>query len=108
MLNNFKIGLRLAIGYGAALLCLVIIAVFALNGVSSINNDLHTVSNDLYPKTVWLGEFKDQINTGARTMRNMLLTDDPKVIQEEKERTLATTAVVQKIMVDLEKKHSFR
>jgi len=103
MLNNFKIGLRLAIGYGAALLCLVIIAVFALNGVSSINNDLHTVSNDLYPKTVWLGEFKDQINTGARTMRNMLLTDDPKVIQEEKERTLATTAVVQKIMVDLEK-----
>lgn len=36
-------------------------------------------------------------------MRNMLLTDDPKVIQEEKERTLATTAVVQKIMVDLEK-----
>lgn len=102
MLNNLKIGLRLAVGYGAALLCLVIIALFALNGVSSINKDLTTVSDDLYPKTVWLGEFKEQVNIGARSMRNMLLTDDPRVINEEKERTLATTAVVQRVMKDLE------
>jgi methyl-accepting chemotaxis protein len=94
MLKNLKIGKRLMVGFGTAIALFIIFAVFALSSIASIDSETDRINHDLYPKTVWANNIIDQINLGARALRNMALTDDPAVLKAEKDRTAQTTVVV--------------
>lgn len=101
MLKNLKIGKRLMVGFGTAIVLFIIFAVFALSSIASIDSETDRINHDLYPKTVWANSIIDQINLGASALRNMALTDDPTVLQAEKERTAQTTVVVNDVQKKL-------
>lgn len=94
MLKNLKIGKRLLVGFGTAIVLFIILTVLALSNIASISSETERINHNLYPKTVWANSIIGQINIGARALRNMALTDDPAVLQAEKDRTAQTTVVV--------------
>ncbi len=83
MLNNLKIGTRLALGFGLMLLLLASISFLALSRMSSLNEGVDKVVNDRYPKTELANAIIDNINVIARAMRNTLLIDDATAVKQE-------------------------
>ena len=73
MLNNLKIGIRLALGFGFALLVMVTIAFMGISRMGDLNDKVHDMVEDKFPKTVWANDMIDSINIIARAMRNSLL-----------------------------------
>lgn len=91
-----KIGMKLSISYAVLLVVMVVIVGFSLNGLSSLNDEVHLLAQDRFPKTVWANNIIDQVNTGARAIRNAFLSADPAVQKEQIDRTLATTPEIKK------------
>ncbi len=82
MFNNLKIGVKLAIGFGIAVLFLAIVLFTGLNSLSSVNDQVVEIVEGRFPKTVLANEIVDAVNDNARAIRNMILSDDPTVKQE--------------------------
>ena len=83
MFKNLKLGVRLAIGFGLIVALMLTISLISLMRVSTLDDDITLIVSDLYPKTVWAGDIKDNINLAARALRNALLTDDKAVQNKE-------------------------
>lgn len=84
--SNVKIGVRLGIGFGIILVLLVILGIFSVTRLSFVNGKVQHVTDDRWPKVKALAEVKDNVNIAARAMRNMILSNDPDVVQKEKKR----------------------
>ena len=83
MLGNMKIGLRLTAGFATVVLGLIIIVFVGLNGLAAVDEDVQTLVKDKFPKTVWANDIIDNINSDARVIRNILITNDPEVKKKE-------------------------
>ena len=70
MLNNLKIGARLAIGFAVTLALLIAIAVVGYTRVSALSADVDSMANNRFPKTVQANNIIDAINNIARQVRN--------------------------------------
>lgn len=86
MLNNMKIGLRLALGFGIAALVILILNVLSIVNLNALNDDMSVVINDRFPKTIWANEIIDMINDNSRAIRNAFILDDPEEIAKELKR----------------------
>jgi len=86
MLNNLKIGTKLAVGFGIALLTILILNVISLTNLSSMNINMNDVVHDEFPKTVWANDIIDAINDNSRAIRNVFISDDPEVKETELKR----------------------
>lgn len=82
MLSNMKIGVKLALGFGVTALLLAIVLFSGLNGLSKVNEEVTTITEDLFPKTVMANEMIDAINDNARALRNLIISDDPEIERE--------------------------
>jgi len=89
-----KIGMKLGIAFSSVTLILIIIIYMGINATSNLNHSVQDLAKDKFPKTVWANNIINLVNEGARALRNALLTDDPKVRDEQIERTKATTPKV--------------
>ncbi|NMB82535.1 MAG: hypothetical protein GYA14_12030, partial [Ignavibacteria bacterium] len=96
MLSNIKIGVKMAIGFGVAILLLGVILVKALGSFSDINDQVNLITDDLFPKTVLANEMINAVNDNARALRNMLLSNDPTVREETMKRFDWAKGVVDK------------
>jgi methyl-accepting chemotaxis protein len=74
-ISNLKIGNRLAIGFGAIGLMLVLIAVLSVNMIKKVNQSTHVIANDRMPKIELSNALNRNINDIAIALRNMMLTD---------------------------------
>jgi len=83
MLNNLKIGTKLAVGFGVALFTILILNVISLTNISSMDNNMKDVVHDEFPKTVWANDIIDAINDNSRAIRNVFISDDPEVKETE-------------------------
>ena len=72
-MNNLKIGMRLGIGFGFALIMMSFIATLGIVRMSNLADEIDTMTNDRYPKTVWANDMIDSINLIATAMRNAVL-----------------------------------
>ena len=70
MLNNLKIGSRLAIAFAIVLGLLIAVATIGYTRVSTLNDDISSMVNDRFPKTVQSNNVIDAINNVARLLRN--------------------------------------
>jgi methyl-accepting chemotaxis protein len=86
MFGNLKIGTKLAIGYGLVILLLVVVAAMGGLRLTRINQDIDTLVNDRFPKTVWANDMVDSVNLIARAMRNSLLVKTEDEARKEIER----------------------
>ena len=88
MLKNMKIGMRLGVGFAVVLILAAVMGVVSINSMRSINEEVDNLVRDKWPKTVYLNDIIDNVNIVARSVRNMLLLDDPAKIRQEQERVL--------------------
>lgn len=70
MFANMKIGVRLAIGFAAVLVLLVVVAAIGYSRISALNIEVERVTGDMFPKTVAANDINEAINTIARRLRN--------------------------------------
>ncbi len=71
-----KIGVRLALNFGALALMMVILIVIAVTSISNLKDISHDLASDKYPKTVWANNIVDAINDAARALRNLVIVRD--------------------------------
>ncbi|QQS37226.1 MAG: methyl-accepting chemotaxis protein [Ignavibacteriales bacterium] len=94
MLNYMKIGMRLALGFAFALIALAFIILFSVTRLSGLDEEVNFMANDRFPKTVWANNIIDNINEGARVIRNILLVTDPSARKTEFDRLPKTAAAI--------------
>ena len=78
-LSNINISKKMAIGFGVAIFLLGVVLFTGLNNLSFMNDDIILIAHDRFPKTIWANDMIDAINDNARAIRDMMLTDDPKI-----------------------------
>ena len=80
---NLKIKLRLSVVF---LIVGIAVAILLLNNFSNLtgmNDDIHSLVNERFPKTIWANNIIDNLSLNAIVVRNILLTNDRKTIDKE-------------------------
>jgi methyl-accepting chemotaxis protein len=85
-MGNLKVSTRLGLGFGAILVLLGVVALIGILRINQINEAIHAVVDDYFPKTVQANAIVDSINIIARAMRNTLILDEAGAIRDEIER----------------------
>ena len=93
MLNNLKIGVRLAIGFGFIVCLLAAISALSYNWLNTLNAELNNIVGDKFPKTVWANDIIDQVNVAARSTRNALLVKSKEEAKAELDRIPAASKI---------------
>jgi methyl-accepting chemotaxis protein len=78
---DMKIGARLALGFGAVMVLLLVIAVLGNLQLGRLADGIGLIVKDRYPKTVMANTVQIQVNKIALDIRDILLTDDPQRIK---------------------------
>ena len=86
MLDNLKVGTRLALGFGVALFTIIVLNVISLTNLGSLDESIEDIVHDKFPKTIWANDIIDAVNDNSRAIRNVFITDDPAVKEKELER----------------------
>lgn len=103
MFSDMKIGMRLALSFGAIVLLMLITAAISQYGLKTIDDNVEVLVKDKWPKAVQADAITDEINVIARAIRNMLLTDDKSVMQKERTRITEASARITSDYHGLEK-----
>ncbi|MGO4378885.1 methyl-accepting chemotaxis protein [Pseudoduganella sp. RAF53_2] len=83
MFKNYKIGARLAAGFGIVVALLCGIVVMAERSLAALNDATSQIVQDRYPQVVLTTDLILQLNENAISMRNMLLADNPDMLKAE-------------------------
>jgi len=86
MLNNFRIGLRMALGFALVIGLLLATLAMAMVKLGDLNDEMQKITDDRFPKTVMANDVVDQVNVIARAMRNVALVKDADEQKFELER----------------------
>ena len=78
-----KVGMRLGLGFGGVILLLVLIVLIGVVNIQRVNSAVDILINDRLPKAVLTHDIVDNVNIGARAIRNALLLDDKAKIDFE-------------------------
>jgi len=101
-ISNLKIGIRLSLGFGAIAMLLTAVAFIGITCLAKLNDGTNVIVHDRYPKTAKLQTIDAEVNIDARAMRNMILSADPKQVEQEAARLAASNAIVDKKLAELD------
>ena len=76
MFRNFKIGIRLGMGFTLSLVLLLLVSVFATSRIADLQSSINTLAREKTPKLVIAYEVINNINTVARSVRNLVIASD--------------------------------
>ena len=100
MLSSLKIGVRLGASFGIVIALLGGIVAVAERSLAALNHATTQIVDDRYPQVVLATKLLVTVNENAIAMRNILLADNPAIVQAE---TAAIKAGEQRISVVLDK-----
>jgi methyl-accepting chemotaxis protein len=103
ILNNLKIGVRLAIAFASIVLLLLAISFIAYQRLGLVNTEIENMVEDKAPKTALANDAVDQINVTARALRNALLVKTSEEGQKEIDRLMEARKKTAEIFDKLEK-----
>ena len=81
MFANMRIGLRLALGFAVVLALLAAIGLIGNVYLSTVDTQVRALTEDRWPKAVMISEINGSLELASRSLRNFLLSDDPKAQQ---------------------------
>ena len=100
-LKDMAVGKRSGIGFGIITILMVAIDIFAVSGLSMLNNEVENIVNDKLPKVVMSKHIIDNANVNARALRNMVIyIDDHEAVKSELKRVYDARVLMTK---DIEK-----
>jgi len=77
MFKNMKVATRLALGFGAIVVLLLVIAVTSVLRLATVHQGTVLITQDLYPKVVTAEDLEKSALNNGRLVRNFLLTRTP-------------------------------
>ncbi len=86
MFANLKVGTRLALGFGALVVLLLVISVTSVLRLATVNSALTVVMEDRYPKVVLFNENLQRTIDNGRQMRSMLLATSDAEAEQYKQK----------------------
>ena len=102
-MKNWKIGTRLGFCFALAVLLQIMIAVLAVDRLQTVNNASKIIAENHVPKVILLQKVTDNLNIIARANRNVLLFDDPKVVNAEIARVHESRKNIAEVLSTIEK-----
>ncbi len=94
MLNNLKVGTKLAIGFAITLVLLIAVATMGTTRLAALSDNLQSIVDDRNPKTAQANEITDALNVIARSMRNMLLVKSAEEVNREAQRIVEQRKII--------------
>jgi methyl-accepting chemotaxis protein len=91
-LSNFKVGTRLAAGFGIVILLLVGVTALGINRLSVVNEATEVISKERYPVIRMAYTVNSDISSIAISMRNTVLTENEDVVKREIDSIKAASA----------------
>src|SRR4051812_17361474 len=85
-IGNWRIGTRLGVCLGVALVFMVGISAVGINSLGKLNAGTDDLATDKVPKVIQSYEIIGNVNDIARAMRNAMLSTDPQTIKSELKR----------------------
>ncbi|MYM37858.1 methyl-accepting chemotaxis protein [Duganella qianjiadongensis] len=82
-LNHYKVGTRLAAGYGLIVAFLIGITLLAYSRLANLDDSIRLIVEDRYPKVVYANQILEGISDNAIRLRNLLLLDNPELQQRD-------------------------
>jgi len=82
-ISNFRIGVRLGLGFGLVLLLLASVTWLGVSRLNALNDGTDHLVNDRLPKVIAAYEITGIVNQNARAMRNLLLLSDETEVKKE-------------------------
>jgi methyl-accepting chemotaxis protein len=101
--QNFKVGTRLAAGFGLVLLLLVGVTALGISRLGAVNGSTELIVKDRYPKVALANGMLDGINETAIMLRNILIMKDPAMIEEEKKQIVKRREEVESRLAELDR-----
>jgi len=104
MFSNMKIGVRLAMGFAATLVLLIVIAVIGVSRISALNAEVTDLAKDKFPKSVMAADINESVATIARQLRNAYIFSDAErqksldAIGEERKKITDTLDKLDKVV----------
>ncbi len=86
MFKNLRIIHKLGLVQGLAIVLMIAIVIIADLGMGRINNAVHDMANDKWPKVILLQQGLAGVNDVALGVREMLLADNKEGVQKSKDR----------------------
>ncbi len=102
MFRKIKVGARLSLGFASVTLLLVLLALISVLRIGSMNESLHLLVEDRYPKVRLVYQAVDNVNVSARALRNAILRTEPVEIGKEEDRVKAAGAAIGGILAELD------
>ena len=104
MLSNLKIGLRLSIGFAAALLLMLVVAFLGVTRVGELQGNIADLVKDKNVKTKLANDLVDEVGAIGRFQRNQLIfKDNPKEIENAANNARKSRENIGKILGELQK-----
>ncbi|GKS94651.1 methyl-accepting chemotaxis protein [Acidovorax sp. SUPP2825] len=91
-MQHLKISTRLIMGFGLLATLGVAIALLAALRMQGLAQDLTEVSTNRMVKVAQFTDIKDNLNNGARAVRNIIISSDPALRQGEKKKVAEARA----------------
>ena len=103
MLNNLKIGMRLALGFGVAVFLMIILSIVSLNSTSTIGKDVDTIIHDRFPNTVYANNYINAIEEAASVVRDYIISDENYLKSQAKEKLSELAKIADEMTDSLQK-----
>jgi len=103
MLKNLKIGTRLGLGFGFLLVLMLVVGVYGIRSIQSLNEQVKVLVEDRMVKTEQANGVIDNLNLIARSLRNIYIDDDKGRQTQELQRIADARAKIRDLFDALEK-----
>ncbi len=103
MLKNFKIGLRLSLGFASTFVLLMIMGGFSLSVISSLDDKIDNLVDLKMVQTEQAHQIKDNLNIIARGLRNIIIDDNKDHQGDELRRITESRKAIADILEELKK-----
>ncbi len=94
--KHLNVGLRIGLAFGLCIVLLVVVAATGLSSLRSVNQALHSITDEYYAKVKLIGQIESEINKQAGYARNVLLFEQAEPRLAELDAISASAAAVAK------------
>ena len=105
-MKNWKISIKLAVLVGSLMLLMVLLSFTTIRAMNSINNDFHEFLDHSYEADKAVKLCRIEMNIAARTIDEMVLTQDPSTTEKYKTAITENEKMVEKNLDILQKSYS--
>jgi methyl-accepting chemotaxis protein len=96
ILNNIKLSVKLAIGFGAAILMLALVLFLGSSSLTKTGNHVNLLVSDYFPKAVLAFEIQNTVKENTIALEKMILFNDEKTKMETSKKLEQIREVVNK------------